>query len=327
MPYYLYVETAFHHEGDKEYLLKLVDEAKKSEAQGVKFQVLIELNALMSFKHSAYEEAKNWVLSLDEWREVFEYTRNLNLDIILMPVDVRAFDLVKEFEIKYLEIHSVSFKDTKLLNRLEKTKLPLIFGIGGRTIEEIDAIVKKYNDREIILMVGFQSFPSDLKDIKLERISELKKLYPNCIIGYADHSSYESEMCITSNEYAYILGARVFEKHIAYEEGIERIDFQSAVSSEKIVTIRKKLDYLESILNIDPKETFNMSEKELTYRNRQKMPIAKRTLKAGEIISSDMLELKMINQENVIDSIDEIIGKKILKDIENDSPFTKGDFL
>lgn len=327
MPYYLYVETAFHHEGNKEYLLELINKAKKSGVKGIKFQVLINLNEFMSSYHSAYDDAKNWIFSIEDWIEIFQYTKDLGLDIILMPLDVKAFDLISKFEIKYLEIHSVSFKDTKLLNKLKKTKIPLIFGIGGRTIDEVDYIVKKYTDREIILMVGFQSFPSDLKDIKLERISELKKLYPHCKIGYADHSSYESEMCITSNEYAYILGARIFEKHITFEEGVERIDFQSAVSCEKIEKIRKRLDYLESILNIDSKEIFNMSEKELTYRNRQKMPIAKRTLKAGEIISSDMLELKMINQENVIDSIDEIIGKKILKDIENDSPFTKGDFL
>lgn len=327
MPYYLYVETAFHHEGNKEYLLKLIDEAKKSSVKGIKFQVLINLNEFMSSYHSAYDDAKNWIFSIEDWIEIFQYTKDLELDIILMPLDVKAFDLISKFEIKYLEIHSVSFKDTKLLNKLKKTKIPLIFGIGGRTIDEVDYIVKKYTDREIILMVGFQSFPSDLKDIKLERISELKKLYPYCAIGYADHSSYESEMCITSNEYAYILGARVFEKHITFEEGVERIDFQSAVSSEKMETIKRRLDYLESILNIDSKEIFNINEKELIYRNRQKIPIAKRTLKAGEIISSDMLELKMINQENVIDSIDEIIGKKILKDMENDSPFTKGDFL
>lgn len=327
MNYYLYVETAFHHEGNKEYLLKLVDEAKKSGAQGVKFQVLIELEQFMSSNHSAYEDAKSWILTIEDWIEIFQYTKDLGLDIILMPLDIEAFDLISKFEIKYLEIHSVSFKDTKLLNELEKTKVPLIFGIGGRTIEEIDTIVKKYTDREIILMVGFQSFPSDLKDIKLERISELKKLYPQCQVGYADHSSYESEMCITSNEYAYILGARVFEKHIALEEGVERIDFQSAVSSNKIETIKKRLDYLELILNIDSKEIFNMNEKEVTYRNRQKMPVTNRMVKSGEIISSDMVELKMINQENVIDSIDEIIGKEILKDIKNDSPFTKGDFL
>lgn len=326
MSFYLYAETAFHHEGNKEYLLKLVNEAKKSGVQGVKFQVLIELNKFMSSMHSAYDEAKSWILSYEDWREVFEYTRNLDLDIILMPLDVKAFTLVKEFEIKYIEIHSVSFKDEKLLSKLEDSKVPLIFGIGGRTIEEIDTIVKKYNDREVILMVGFQSYPSDLKDIKLERISELKKIYPKCQVGYADHSSYESEMAVVSNEYAYILGARVFEKHIALEEGIERIDYQSAVSSEKIQTIKKRLDYLQSILNINSQELFKMSEKEITYRNRQKVPVAKRRIGAGEIISSDLLELKMTSQEVSIDSQDEMVGKKVYKDIEKDSVFTLEDF-
>jgi sialic acid synthase SpsE len=326
MNYYLYAETAFHHEGNKEYLLKLVDETKRSGAQGVKFQVLIELDEFMSSKHSAYEDAKNWVLSHKDWKEIFEYTKKSGLDIILMPLDIKAFELAKEFDIKYIEIHSVSFKDQKLLNELEDTKIPLIFGIGGRTIDEIDTMAKKYNNREIVLMAGFQSYPSDLEDIKLERISELKKLYPQCKVGYADHSSYESEMCVTSNEYAYILGARIFEKHIALEEGVERIDYQSAVSSEKIKTIKKRLNYLESILNIGPRELFDMNEKEVTYRNRQKVPVAKRAIKVGEIISSDLVELKMINQEHIIDSLDKIIGKKVSKVIEKDSAFTVEDF-
>lgn len=326
MNFYLYAETAFHHEGDKEYLLKLVDEAKRSGALGVKFQVLIELNEFMSSKHSAYHEAKSWILGYEDWREVFAYTRNLDLDIILMPLDVKAFTLVEEFEIKYLEIHSVSFKDKKLLSKLKDTNVPLIFGIGGRTIEEIDTIVKQYNDREMILMVGFQSYPSDLKDIKLERISALKKLYPECQIGYADHSSYESEMTITSNEYAYILGARVFEKHIALEEGKERIDYQSAVSAKKINLIKKRLDYLQSILNFNSEELFKMNEKEITYRNRQKVPVAKRKISAGETISPELLELKMTSQEDNIESQDEIVGKKTYKDIEKDSVFTLKDF-
>ena len=326
MSYYLYAETAFHHEGNKEYLLNLIDDVKSSGAKGVKFQVLIELNEFMSSSHSAYEEAKKWTLSLTDWREVFTYTQKLNLDIVLMPLDVRAFELVKEFEIKFVEIHSVSFKDEKLLSKLEDIKIPLIFGIGGRIIDEVDYIVKKYNDREIVLMVGFQSFPSDLKDIKLERISELKKLYPECKIGYADHSAYDDEMAVTSNEYAYILGARIFEKHIALEEGIERIDYQSAVSSVKIQTIKKRLDYLESLFNINSQEIFSMSEKEVTYRNRQKLPVAKRDIKAGEIILSDLVELKMTNQEDSIESLDEVIGKKVSKDIERDSAFSKRDF-
>lgn len=327
MSYYLYTETAFHHEGKKEYLLKLIDESKISGAKGIKFQVLIELNEFMSSNHSAYEEAKNWVLTIDEWREVFTYTKKLGLDIILMPLDVKAFELVKEFDIKFIEIHSVSFKDEKLLSKLKENNLPLIFGIGGRTIEEIDYVVKKYVNREIVLMVGFQSFPSDLKDIKLERIIELKKLYTKCQIGYADHSSFDSDIAVTSNEYAYILGARIFEKHIAFEEGKDRIDFQSAVSSEKIRDIIKKLDYLETILNIDSKNIFDMSDKEVIYRNRQKVPVAKRSLQKGEIISLDLLELKMVSEDNYIESLNEILNKKCKNDIEKDNIFTQEDIL
>jgi len=133
MSFYIYTETAFHHEGNKDYLLKLIDASVQSSANGVKFQVLIDLNEFMSFEHSAYTDAKSWILTIDEWREVFQYTQSCNLDIILMPLDVKAFILLKEFNIKYLEIHSASFKDEKLLNKLEEIYLPIVFGIGGRT--------------------------------------------------------------------------------------------------------------------------------------------------------------------------------------------------
>lgn len=327
MSYYFFVETAFHHEGDKKYLFKLIDEAKKSGVMGVKFQVLIDLDEFMSPYHSAYNEVKKWIFSFNDWKEIFSYTLKNGLDIIFMPLDIKAFDLIKEFDVKYVELHSVLFNDIKLLNKLEKIKSPLIFGIGGRTLGEIDDIVKRYSDREIVLMVGFQSYPSDLKDIKLERIRELKKMYPDCLIGYADHSSYKSEMCILSNEYAYILGARFFEKHITLNEGIKRVDFESAVSCDKIKIIKKRLDYLETIMNIDQKEIFSMNYKELTYRNRQKVPVAKRNIKAGEIVTLDMIAFKMINHNDVFKSVDEIIGRKVSKNIEKDKGFVKGDFL
>jgi len=327
MSFYFYAETAFHHEGNKSYLLKLIDEAKKSGVQGVKFQVLIELQEFMSSKHSAYEDAKSWILSYKDWQEIFQYTTTLGLDIILMPLDVKAFEFCKEFNVMYIEIHSVSFRDERLLSKLGDANVPLIFGIGGRTIEEIDFIVKKYHNKEIILMVGFQSYPSDLKDMKLERISNLKELYPQCKVGYADHSSYKSKMSTISNEYAYILGARFFEKHITLEEGLERVDYQSAVSCEKIQNIKKSLDYLESILNINPQDLFNMNEKEVMYRSRQKSPVANRVIEAGEVISSDLLKLKMTDQLNIIDSVDGVIGKKSYRNIEKDSAFNILDFL
>ena len=327
MSFYIYAETAFHHEGDKDYLIQLVNEAKKSGVNGVKFQVLIELNDFMSSKHSAFTQAKDWILTLEEWNDVFKYTQTLGLDIILMPLDIRAFELSVLFDIKQIEIHSVSFKDKKLLSKLEENTIPLILGIGGRTLEEIDGVVKRYKDREITLMVGFQSYPSELEDIKLGRIKELARMYPKCTIGYADHSSYNNEMAIVSNEYAYILGARTFEKHIALEEGKERIDFQSAVSAEKILTIKKRLDFLDKLLNLDKNDLFVMNEKEVNYRNRQKLPVTKYDLGVNHVISENDLELKMLDTEVSIVDIEALIGRTLYNKVQSDSSFTEKDFL
>jgi len=324
---YIYAETAFHHEGDKGYLFKLIDAAKESGVHGIKFQVLIDLNEFMSSKHSAYCEVKKWTLTLKEWEEIFGYTKKLGLDIILMPLDIKAFELVEKFDIRFIEIHSVSFRDECLLNKLNECRTSLIFGIGGRTIKEIDAIIKKYIDRDITLMVGFQSYPSDLRDVKLERIRELKKLYSNCQIGYADHSSYKDSMAISSNEYAYILGARVFEKHITIEEGKERVDYQSAVSIKKISTIVKKLNNLKLILNIESHNLFKMTEREVTYRNRQKVPVAKQLIKPGDVILRDLIELKMTDQENCYDSVERVIGKKTLRNIKKDCVFSSENLI
>ena len=327
MSFYIYTETAFHHEGNKDYLLKLIDASIEAGVNGVKFQVLIDLNDFMSSEHSAYTDAKSWVLTIDEWREVFQYAQSSKLDIILMPLDVKAFMLLKEFSIKYLEIHSVSFKDEKLLSKLEEIDLPIIFGIGGRTLEEIDQVVKKNEKRDIVLMSGFQSFPSKLEDIKLGRIKELSTMYPNCTIGYADHSSYDDEMAITSNEYAYILGARVFEKHIAVEEGKDRIDFQSAVSSDKIKVIKTKLENLDTLLNIDENLLFDMTDKEKVYRNRQKTPVAARNIEIDEFVTEEIIELKMINKDKYIENIANIIGKKSKNKIKKDDIFLLEDLV
>jgi N,N'-diacetyllegionaminate synthase len=322
---YIYAETAFHHEGDKDYLLRLVDEAKKSGVDGVKFQVLIKLDDFMSKRHSAYTDAMTWVLSRAEWKDVFDYTQKLGLDIIFMPLDVQAFTLLSDVSVKYIEIHSVSFKDVDLLLEFENHKIPLILGLGGRTRDEIEGMIKRFSDRQIILMVGFQSFPSQLVDINIGKIRELKLLYRNCVIGYADHCAFDDPMAVFSNEYAYLLGARVFEKHITTNEGCERIDFQSAVSSTKIKKIRDNLLFLEE-LNIEAaNKTFVMNDKEVVYRTRQKAPVAIKDLQAGDKIRNEDFRLKMIDSEGKLSDLLPLLGKTLKNGVLAGSAILQGD--
>ncbi len=322
---YLFSETAFHHEGDKEYLLKLVDASKEAGVNGVKFQVLINLDEFMSSRHSAYAQAKTWILSIEDWREVFTYTQGLGLELIIMPLDIEAFSLVSEFNVRFLEIHSVSFNDAKLFLELEKYKIPLILGCGGRTEKEINKMIKRFSDRDIVLMVGFQSFPTELVDVNIGKIKQFKFFYQNCTIGYADHSSFNDPMAITSNEYAYILGARIFEKHITINEGCDRIDSQSAVSSVKIKKIKKNLLYLEKLKLEDSEGLASMNDKETVYRSRQKTPVANKDLNIGVKITKKDFDLKMIDVEDKIEEMEVMIGKNLKNIILLDNPVSKGD--
>ena len=320
---YLYVETAFHHEGDKIYLFNLIDEAKKAGVDGVKFQVLIQLDDFMSTRHSLYKEARGWVLSLEDWREVLHYTRALGLDIILMPLDLKAFALFAEFDIKFMEIHSVSFKDKEILVETEKYRIPLILGIGGRSRDEVVGMIARFSKRDIVLMVGFQSFPSNLEDINIGKIRQLKETFTDCIIGYADHSSFDDPMAITSNEYAYILGARIFEKHITLDEGKRRTDFQSALSAKKITKIKDNLLYLEGLRLERSEDIFDMNKKEIIYRERQKTPVAIQDLPAGVTMSEKDFCLKMIDTEEKIDDLTALVGKRLKIEITADESISE----
>ena len=96
----------------------------------------------------------------------------------------------------------------------------MILGVGGRTIEDIDFALKEMSNlnpdikSRIILMYGFQSFPTDYEKLNLSKLSNLKEEY-NCVLGYADHTSF-SEIKIGNEivKYAYLVGARLIEKHI-----------------------------------------------------------------------------------------------------------------
>lgn len=319
--FYFYTETAFHHQGDIQYLKDLVKASKEAGANGVKFQVLTNAGDFISTRHSAFRELASYCFDFVQWKEIFEYTRSLDLDIIMMPLNHEALELRNQAEIKYVDIHSISFNDKKLHERISESGLQLILGIGGRTLEEIQHLRDYFEDQIKVLMVGFQSFPSKLEDVKLGKIKHMKEKFHEFEIGYADHSAYDHLHAIRSNEYAYLLGATFFEKHITLEEGNERVDSASAVTPDKIQKIIENISFLADNVTISAEDAFDLNEKEITYRNRQAACIAAVQINEGEVIKAEQVTLKLIDdKENILSDVDDVIGMVALKRVEKDAP-------
>lgn len=321
---YFYVETAFHHEGDVAYLKALIQNAKNIGANGVKFQVLTDINDFVSVHHSAYNQLSDYCFTFEQWSDVFNYTKSLALDIILMPLNIDALALIDKFEIKYVDIHSVSFNDVKLLEAINQYDVDVVLAIGGRNKEEIEDKIKFYEDKVKVLMVGFQSFPSKLADVNLGKIAWLKDDFPNLIIGYADHSSFDDDYAISSNEFARLLGAEVFEKHVTLDEGVERVDYNSAVSFQKMKIIIDKVRFIEHYILIAKDQAYVINEKEEIYKNRQLVCVASKAIVANSVLNIDDISFKMVSSiENGITDSTELIGKVAKVNLKENSPILK----
>ncbi len=321
MSYYFYTETAFHHEGDLDYIKQLIIASKEAGANGVKFQVLMDIDNLTASTHVLYDKLTTCIFTFEEWVEIFLFCIENGLDVIMMPLDEGAFKLleVPNISVKYMDLHSVSFYDNKILELIKRSEIPLIIGVGGRSIEEIREKYNYFGTQFEIVMVGFQSYPSKLEDIKLERIRAYQKVFPKMKIGYADHSGFAEEMAIKSNEFAYLLGATFFEKHITVSEGEERLDFQSALGHDKVKQLVDKLNYLDQEVFSHPDQSlFEIKEPELSYRNRQKVAVAKFDLMSGDVINESNVTFKMIDSGIGEQSINQLLGKKLKKDVAKD---------
>lgn len=291
---YVYAETAFHHEGDVPYLRRLVDEAAEAGAGGIKFQVLLDPLALFSPLHPALESLKGWVLSEDAWVGVAGYAVSRGLELVWMPLDVGAVRLAQRFasNIRFLEIHSVSFYDQELLEAILASDCAVGVGVGGRTLAEIESLRSILGSRLTALVVGFQAFPTALEDVRLQRIADLRARFPEVQIGYADHSDPAHESAVVSNEYAYLLGATLFEKHLALPGTHHQTDLDSAVFPDCLKEIVARLKSLHGMLT--EFESWEFPEKERIYRHRQKVWVAAVDLPQGATLKAGDLVLRMM---------------------------------
>jgi len=313
--YKIIAETAFSHEGDFNYLMNQIEEASQGDVDFIKFQVFINSNQSY-VSEQTIKIVEKWMFSEEQWIKAFRYAQKLGIKVIALPLNLSSlqFCLNNEDLISMYEIHSVCFCEEHFIDELKVTQKDIVLGVGGRYPNEIDYVIKKLSNNKIILMLGFQSFPTDYNLIGLERIKTLQNLY-NCEIGLADHTSFDDEYYHNLNDLAFSLGADYFEKHIVIKKGQKRIDFESAISSLDFLKMRKRLELTRKILGDG--NLFYLNEKELKYRDREKQLVYSSNFEKGYKLLKNDLFYKITDKKSDYEQIDlnKLIGYTLKVDV------------
>ena len=107
---YIIAEIGVNHNGKEKIALKLIDEAKKSGADVVKFQLFkaenlitkiakkpkyIESNKILK-KKSQYQILKDLELSLESFQKLKSYCNKIKIEFLLSPFDLVSIEEIKK---------------------------------------------------------------------------------------------------------------------------------------------------------------------------------------------------------------------------------------
>jgi N,N'-diacetyllegionaminate synthase len=318
----LIAETAWHHEGDFIFMKDLVSKiCQNSNADIVKFHISLDLDEYMSKDHEAYETLKSWMLSESNWEELICIVRENNKELMLLLNDTKAVEFSKKYNPEMVELHSVSLnvprlQDAVLENISDKAKI--VIGVGGCSIREIEEAVKFFHSREIVLMFGFQNYPTKYEDVNLLKIKKIQELFQGSMFGYADHTAWNEEnnglitLLVSSN------GMDFIEKHVTTEYGKERCDFSAAISIEQFNQLYKEVEVLNKLYGDGSMELNDAEKRYSSYGPMKMAAIASHSLIGGDKLSKDDFHFCRTSQVSDISQVDisKVIGSKLASDIE-----------
>jgi len=332
---YIIGETAFHHEGDIQFLKELINTGGNIGVDAMKFHLTIDLDDYMIANHEAIDVLRPWCLNAQDWSEVLDYLKQKNIDTILLCNDVASLDWVlnTDFNVKAIELHATGLNDYFLLEKAAIFKGTVILGTGGSTLDEIEFAIdflKSKGQEDVFLMHGFQNYPTDFKDINLSKMKVLQEIF-NLPIGYADHTDPQDEDNECISVLAAAMGFNVLEKHFTHQFGKKRIDAQSAVSVDQMVKIKRLLTKTLSAYGF---EDIRMSDAEKKYGNTgpmKKAIVARKNIAKGEQLSIEHIAFKRTNESTYIKQMmmPKLIGLEVAEDIEKDQiiDFSKVNYL
>jgi len=225
-----------------------------------------------------------------------------------------------------IKIASSDINDWVLIERIAKTKLPVIASTGGSSIKDCDDLVTFFEHRSIPLAVNHcvSLYPSNDNELELNQIDFLRDRYPNVTIGYSTHefTDWRNSMLIS-----YAKGARTWERHIdidadnipvsAYCSLPQQIDewFQAfhkakemcgAPGTSKRIPTQRETEYLEALV----RGVYAKRDLPVGYELRDDdlllaIPLLKGQLSCRELVAGDRLTKAVRHGEPItIDHLD-----------------------
>jgi N,N'-diacetyllegionaminate synthase len=228
---YIVAEVGINHNGDIDKAFSMIEIAKKSGCDAVKFQtfsveeLILDPELTYTFKSQGKETTESMIdlftkyeLKEDDWFKIKEKCNLEKITFLSTPQNISDLEILLKVGIDAIKVGSDDFNNIHLIKKYTETKLPLILSSGMADCSEIFTTLNEIGALDgypVIQLLCVSQYPTPLKDANLSRIKTLQNLLPNIPIGFSDHT----EGSIASAT-AVALGAVFIEKHFTLDKNL-----------------------------------------------------------------------------------------------------------
>ena len=295
-------EAGQNHNGQLKMAYKLIDAAKKSGADFVKFQTSIPKLHVSKFAKKADYQIKNskkkesqlkmlqkLSLTYQDFKKIKKYCRKKKIEFLSTPFDLKSIKFLKGLNMKYFKIPSGEITNLPYLIKIAKLKKKVILSTGMANLKEIkDALniltshgTKKKN---ITILQCNTEYPTPLRDANIRAMLSIKKKF-KVNIGYSDHTEG-----IESSLAAAALGARILEKHITLNKKLPGPDHKASANPKDFKKMVEGVRKITVALG-DGIKKVSLSEKKNLKIARTSI-VAFKKIKKGEVFTNKNLTIK-----------------------------------
>ena len=240
---YLIAEIANAHNGDLGQLDRLIDAAAAAGSHGIKLH-WYRYDHLATPEYPWYEHYVKLFIDEPQWAAVLTRCHAARLDIWVDIFDRWGCALAERYrdQLTGLKIPPTVALEPELPLRVLRIGKPTLLGLGGHDEQAIKALMKRFADfrSQLILMHGFQAYPTKPEDAKLGRLMWLKQRFGRPV-GYADHGDGSSQEAMRLPEYAVFAGAEVIEKHLCLDRAAKGYDYYSSLEPKEFAELATRL--------------------------------------------------------------------------------------
>jgi sialic acid synthase SpsE len=333
-PLFLIAEMAWAHDGEIDKALAIARGAVAARADALN----IHLTSLPDYMtrdygtgpgrassggtgESLYEYLERISLEAGDWKAVAKAVHDGGLALSCQCNDVESIGLACELDADVINVPPACLAEQPYLERAAAAGRPLLLGIGGATLAEIEAALEALRtggEDRIVLQHGVQSYPTDPETLNLRYLGTISTAFDLPVI-FHDHTEAGTRHASIVPLACIALGIAGIEKHVTHDRSLHGEDWESALDPGELAEFASDMRTIERALG-DPAWR-PLGEGELRYRDVvRKRAVARRAIRSGEPLDYDNVAFK--RAEDGLDPAEfgRFIGRSAAADLEADAP-------